>query len=325
MTLQTALLLCIAEMTFFKYIGQMDPAEVCMMVGTCLDAAVARVGKPVPLQAQSVAAVGKLMAAAGQVQGLMQAANPSNDHCDTCKVRLRCRRFCVQLVCSRDIGAAVRVAVYMPVLRPMLACHAVEAARDVLCLSRTCVTNSKSSCYCTVHHAWLSHLFVCFIVLQPQVVITEMHQLVANPQIQVQLVDYAKQACALVPSFADSCQADVDQYAPMLFGMVLAYLQPEQVRKSTVAVAFAVALLSIARWRMVSWLATVAQQLACLGEDVASLLQPCAPAWCWPTCSQSRCAAAFCCCSCASLRGALALWAQGRLASSGGATVGMPA
>jgi hypothetical protein len=63
-----------------------------------------------------------------------------------------------------------------------------------------------------------------------QVVITEMHQLVANPQIQVQLVDYAKAACALVPSFADTCKADIDQYAPMFFGMVLAYLQPEQVR-----------------------------------------------------------------------------------------------
>jgi hypothetical protein len=74
-------------MTFVKYIGQMEPAEVCMMVGTCLDAAVARVGKPVPLQAQSVAAVGRLMAAAGQVQGMLQAANPSNDQCDTCKVR----------------------------------------------------------------------------------------------------------------------------------------------------------------------------------------------------------------------------------------------
>lgn len=75
-------------MTFVKYIGQMEPAEVCMMVGTCLDAAVARVGKPAPLQAQSVAAVARLMAAAGQVQGMMRAAAPSsNDHCDTCKVR----------------------------------------------------------------------------------------------------------------------------------------------------------------------------------------------------------------------------------------------
>lgn len=74
----------------------------------------------------------------------------------------------------------------------------------------------------------ISYTTSCLPALQ-QVVITEMHQLVANPQIQVQLVDYAKQACALVPSFADSCKADVDQYAPMLFGMVLAYLQPEQV------------------------------------------------------------------------------------------------
>lgn len=56
-----------------------------------------------------------------------------------------------------------------------------------------------------------------------------MHQLAANPEIQVQLVDYAKQACSLVPSLTDTCKADVDQYAPMVFGMVLAYLQPEQV------------------------------------------------------------------------------------------------
>lgn len=57
----------------------------------------------------------------------------------------------------------------------------------------------------------------------------EMHQLVANPELQTQLVDYAKQACGLIPSFVDSCVADVDQYAPMVFGMILAYLQPEQV------------------------------------------------------------------------------------------------
>jgi hypothetical protein len=100
--LANPLLLYIAEMTFVKYIGQMEPAEVCMMVGTCLDAAVARVGKPVPLQAQSVAAVGRLMAAAGQVQGMMQAANPSNDQCDTCKVRAcvleECSSCCMVLV-----------------------------------------------------------------------------------------------------------------------------------------------------------------------------------------------------------------------------------
>lgn len=64
----------------------------------------------------------------------------------------------------------------------------------------------------------------------PQVVVMEMHQLIANPELQTQLVDYAKQACALIPSFSASCTTDVDQYAPMVFGMILAYLQPEQVR-----------------------------------------------------------------------------------------------
>jgi hypothetical protein len=77
---------CTAEMTFVKYIGEMEPAEVCMMVGTCLDAAVARIGKPAPLKAQSVAAVARLVTAAGQIQGMLQAAVPSNDQCDTCKV-----------------------------------------------------------------------------------------------------------------------------------------------------------------------------------------------------------------------------------------------
>ena len=58
----------------------------------------------------------------------------------------------------------------------------------------------------------------------------EMRQLVANPELQAQLVDYAKQACAVFPSFQPTCEADVDQYAPMVFGMMLAYLQPDQVR-----------------------------------------------------------------------------------------------
>lgn len=56
-----------------------------------------------------------------------------------------------------------------------------------------------------------------------------MRQVVANPQIQGQIIDYAKQACSVFPSFQDTCVADVDQYAPMAFGMILAYLQPEQV------------------------------------------------------------------------------------------------
>lgn len=63
-----------------------------------------------------------------------------------------------------------------------------------------------------------------------QVVVQEMHSLVANPELQAEVVDYAKQACSVFPSFQATCEADVDQYAPMVFGMALAYLQPEQVR-----------------------------------------------------------------------------------------------
>lgn len=63
-----------------------------------------------------------------------------------------------------------------------------------------------------------------------QIVIMELHTVLANPQFQAQLVDYAKQACGLIATLAEQCRADVDQYSPMVFGMVLAYLQPEQVR-----------------------------------------------------------------------------------------------
>ncbi len=53
--------------------------------------------------------------------------------------------------------------------------------------------------------------------------------MIANPEMQAQIVEYAKQACGLVASFAEQCKADVDQYAPMAFGMILAYMQPLQV------------------------------------------------------------------------------------------------
>jgi hypothetical protein len=62
-----------------------------------------------------------------------------------------------------------------------------------------------------------------------QVVVMEIHQVLANPDIQTQLVTYAKEACNLIQSLSAQCKADVDQYAPMVFGMALAYLQPDQV------------------------------------------------------------------------------------------------
>ncbi len=93
-------------------------------------------------------------------------------------------------------------------------------------------TPEKCSGACAISSYFCHSSDVCchFCHVTPQVVVNEMHQLVANPELQVQATDYAKQACGLVPSLADSCRADVDQYAPMLFGMVLAYLQPQQVR-----------------------------------------------------------------------------------------------
>lgn len=62
-----------------------------------------------------------------------------------------------------------------------------------------------------------------------KVVVAQMHSALANPELQVEVVDYAKAACDAMGSFAQSCKDHIDQYAPMAFGMVLAYLQPEQV------------------------------------------------------------------------------------------------
>lgn len=73
-----ALLLSRAEMTFVKYISAMEASEVCMMIGTCLDQALARVGQAAPLKARAVVAANQLMT--------MLQAPPNNDHCETCKV-----------------------------------------------------------------------------------------------------------------------------------------------------------------------------------------------------------------------------------------------
>jgi hypothetical protein len=75
----------------------------------------------------------------------------------------------------------------------------------------------------------IQYVCLCVLSFALQVVVQEMRQVVANPQIQGQIIDYAKQACSVFPSFQATCVADVDQYAPMAFGMILAYLQPEQV------------------------------------------------------------------------------------------------
>ncbi|KAI8466384.1 MAG: hypothetical protein J3K34DRAFT_433787 [Monoraphidium minutum] len=62
-----------------------------------------------------------------------------------------------------------------------------------------------------------------------KVVVAQMHSALANPDMQAQIVDYAKAVCTSMGSFSDACKEHVDQYAPMAFGMVLTYLQPESV------------------------------------------------------------------------------------------------
>ncbi|GBF97967.1 hypothetical protein Rsub_10640 [Raphidocelis subcapitata] len=60
-------------------------------------------------------------------------------------------------------------------------------------------------------------------------VVTEMHSALANPELEAQVEQYAKAVCDSMGALADSCKERIDQYAPMAFGMILAYLQPDQV------------------------------------------------------------------------------------------------
>jgi len=55
-------------MTFVKYVGSMEPSELCMMIGTCLDTAVARMGVAPPLKPKSVAALSHMMVLAQALQ-----------------------------------------------------------------------------------------------------------------------------------------------------------------------------------------------------------------------------------------------------------------
>jgi hypothetical protein len=62
-------------------------------------------------------------------------------------------------------------------------------------------------------------------------VVKDLHSAVASPQLQDQATDMAKTACAALEKagtadLAQKCREGVDQYAPLVFGMALAYLQP---------------------------------------------------------------------------------------------------
>jgi len=81
------------EMTFVKYVGSMEPSELCMLIGTCLDTAAARMGIAQPLKPNSVAALSQMMVLAQALQAVPAA--PANDHCETCKVMLATHLWCM--------------------------------------------------------------------------------------------------------------------------------------------------------------------------------------------------------------------------------------
>jgi hypothetical protein len=63
--------------------------------------------------------------------------------------------------------------------------------------------------------------------LHLQIIVTETHALLAKPDTQQQLMDYAKQACQVFPALKDQCTMYVDEYAPLVYGVMLTYLQPD--------------------------------------------------------------------------------------------------
>jgi len=48
-----------------------------------------------------------------------------------------------------------------------------------------------------------------------------------DPDTQKEVFDYVKQGCETFDSYKEQCVEYVDQYGPLVFGMVLTYLQPE--------------------------------------------------------------------------------------------------
>lgn len=67
-------------MTIFKYVNTMEASEVCQMIGTCWTEAAVRV-PATALQSTAVRSMNKLMT--------LFTRPPSNDNCETCKVRGR--------------------------------------------------------------------------------------------------------------------------------------------------------------------------------------------------------------------------------------------
>lgn len=60
-----------------------------------------------------------------------------------------------------------------------------------------------------------------------KVIVAETHALLAKPDTQQQLMEYAKQACQVFPALKEQCTMYVDQYAPLVYGVMLTYLQPD--------------------------------------------------------------------------------------------------
>jgi hypothetical protein len=64
----------------FEFINTLEPADMCQMLGTCVDMTMTNALPATPLAPEAVVAMAKLVA-------LLQAPPaPANDQCETCKV-----------------------------------------------------------------------------------------------------------------------------------------------------------------------------------------------------------------------------------------------
>lgn len=48
-----------------------------------------------------------------------------------------------------------------------------------------------------------------------------------DPKTQLELLEYAKEGCSVFADFKDQCEQYVTLYGPLVFNMLISYLQPD--------------------------------------------------------------------------------------------------
>ncbi|KAI7844423.1 hypothetical protein COHA_002017 [Chlorella ohadii] len=58
-------------------------------------------------------------------------------------------------------------------------------------------------------------------------IVMEAAAILQDPKTQAELLEYAKQGCTIFQDFKDQCEAYVTLYGPLVFNMLISYLQPD--------------------------------------------------------------------------------------------------